>query len=45
MDILARFAHSEVARAPGVWGQRVPKAGEPEGLIRTWLRQPSPALP
>ena len=34
----------EVAKAMGVWGHSVSKAGELEGSIQTWLAQPGPAL-
>jgi pyruvate dehydrogenase (quinone) len=34
----------EVAKAMGLWGHRVEKAGDLEGSIKTWLAQPGPAL-
>src|SRR5260370_29778443 len=34
----------EVARAVGLWGHFVSKAGELEESIETWLAQPGPAL-
>src|SRR3954454_2365314 len=34
----------EVAKAMGLWGHRVAKAGELEDSIKTWLAQPGPAL-
>src|SRR3954471_3724809 len=34
----------EVAKAMGLWGRSVAKAGELEESIRTWLAQPGPAL-
>jgi pyruvate dehydrogenase (quinone) len=34
----------EVAKAMGIWGRRVAKAGELEGSIQAWLAQPGPAL-
>jgi len=34
----------EVAKAVGLWGHFVSKAGELEGSVRTWLAQPGPAL-
>jgi pyruvate dehydrogenase (quinone) len=34
----------EVARAVGLWGQQVSKAGELEDSVRTWLAQPGPAV-
>jgi len=35
---------SEVARAMGLWGHRVSKAGDLEDSVQTWLAQPGPAL-
>jgi len=35
---------SEVARAIGLWGHRVSKAGDLEESVQTWLAQPGPAL-
>src|SRR3954452_16548227 len=35
---------SEVARAMGLWGHRVSKAGDLEGSVQAWLAQPGPAL-
>jgi pyruvate dehydrogenase (quinone) len=34
----------EVAKAMGLWGHRVSKAGELEESVRAWLAQPGPAL-
>ena len=34
----------EVARAVGLWGRSVAKAGDLEDSIKTWLAQPGPAL-
>jgi pyruvate dehydrogenase (quinone) len=34
----------EVAKAVGLWGYMVSKAGELEDSVRTWLAQPGPAL-
>jgi pyruvate dehydrogenase (quinone) len=34
----------EVARAMGLWGHFVSKAGELEESVKTWLAQPGPAL-
>ena len=34
----------EVAKAVGLWGQSVAKAGDLEDSIKTWLAQPGPAL-
>jgi pyruvate dehydrogenase (quinone) len=34
----------EVAKAIGLWGQQVSKAGELEESVRTWLAQPGPAV-
>ena len=34
----------EVAKAMGLWGHQVSKAGELEESVRTWLAQPGPAL-
>ena len=34
----------EVAKAMGLWGQSVSKAGELEEAVRGWLAQPGPAL-
>src|SRR5437868_12825495 len=34
----------EVAKAMGLWGHSVSRAGELEESIRTWLAQPGPAL-
>jgi pyruvate dehydrogenase (quinone) len=34
----------EVAKAMGLWGQMVSKAGQLEESVRTWLAQPGPAL-
>jgi pyruvate dehydrogenase (quinone) len=34
----------EVAKAVGLWGHMVSKAGELEDSVRTWLAQPGPAL-
>ncbi len=34
----------EVAKAMGLWGRSVSKAGELEDSVRTWLAQPGPAL-
>ena len=34
----------EVAKAVGLWGKSVAKAGDLEELIKTWLAQPGPAL-
>jgi pyruvate dehydrogenase (quinone) len=34
----------EVAKAMGLWGRSVAKAGELEGSIQSWLAQPGPAL-
>src|SRR5258708_12160411 len=34
----------EVAKAMGLWGQSVAKAGDLEESIKTWLAQPGPAL-
>jgi pyruvate dehydrogenase (quinone) len=34
----------DVARAMGLWGHRVSKAGELEDAVRDWLAQPGPAL-
>ena len=34
----------EVAKAMGLWGKRVAKAGDLEESIKTWLAQPGPAL-
>ena len=34
----------EVAKAVGLWGRSVAKAGELEEAIKTWLAQPGPAL-
>jgi pyruvate dehydrogenase (quinone) len=33
-----------VARAMGIWGQQVSKAGDLEESVRTWLAQPGPAV-
>src|SRR5437762_8388287 len=35
---------SEVARAMGLWGHRVSKAGDLEDSVQAWLEQPGPAL-
>ena len=35
---------SEVARAMGLWGHRVSKAGDLEDSVQAWLAQPGPAL-
>ncbi|EJL50765.1 hypothetical protein PMI09_04893 [Rhizobium sp. CF122] len=35
---------AEVAKAVGLWGHMVSKAGEVEDAVRTWLSQPGPAL-
>jgi pyruvate dehydrogenase (quinone) len=35
---------SEVARALGLWGHSVSKAGELENAVQSWLAQPGPAL-
>ena len=34
----------EVAKAMGLWGRSVAKAGELEESIQSWLAQPGPAL-
>jgi pyruvate dehydrogenase (quinone) len=34
----------EVAKAMGLWGHSVSKAGELEASVQTWLAQPGPAL-
>ena len=34
----------EVAKAMGLWGHSVAKAGELEESVKTWLAQPGPAL-
>jgi pyruvate dehydrogenase (quinone) len=34
----------EVARAMGLWGQQVEKAGDLEDAVQTWLAQPGPAV-
>ena len=34
----------EVAKAVGLWGHMVSKAGELEESVQTWLAQPGPAL-
>jgi len=34
----------EVAKAVGLWGHSVAKAGDLDELIKTWLAQPGPAL-
>jgi pyruvate dehydrogenase (quinone) len=34
----------EVAKAMGLWGQSIAKAGDLEDSIKTWLAQPGPAL-
>ena len=34
----------EVAKAIGIWGRRVSKAGELEESVQAWLAQPGPAL-
>jgi pyruvate dehydrogenase (quinone) len=34
----------EVAKAVGLWGRMVSKAGELEDSVQTWLSQPGPAL-
>jgi len=34
----------EVAKAMGIWGHQVSKAGELEESVRTWLAQPGPAV-
>ena len=34
----------EVAKAVGLWGRKVSKAGDLEDSVRTWLAQPGPAL-
>jgi pyruvate dehydrogenase (quinone) len=34
----------EVAKAMGLWGRSVAKAGELEEAVQTWLAQPGPAL-
>jgi pyruvate dehydrogenase (quinone) len=34
----------DVARAMGLWGHMVSKAGELEDAVRDWLAQPGPAL-
>jgi pyruvate dehydrogenase (quinone) len=34
----------EVAKAMGIWGRMVTKAGDLEESIRTWLAQPGPAV-
>lgn len=34
----------DVARAMGLWGRSVAKAGELEGAIQNWLAEPGPAL-
>ena len=34
----------EVAKAVGLWGRRVAKAGDLEESVKTWLAQPGPAL-
>jgi pyruvate dehydrogenase (quinone) len=34
----------EVAKAVGIWGHMVSKAGELDDAVRTWLSQPGPAL-
>ena len=34
----------EVAKAVGLWGHMVSKAGELEDAVRDWLAQPGPAL-
>ncbi len=34
----------DVARAMGIWGQQVSKAGDLEDAVQTWLAQPGPAV-
>ena len=34
----------EVAKAMGLWGHRVSKAGDLEEAVQAWLAQPGPAL-
>jgi pyruvate dehydrogenase (quinone) len=34
----------EIAKAVGLWGHSVAKAGDLEELVKTWLAQPGPAL-
>jgi pyruvate dehydrogenase (quinone) len=34
----------EVARAMGLWGHMVSKAGELEDAVQAWLAQPGPAV-
>ena len=34
----------EVAKAMGLWGRKVARAGELEEAVRTWLAQPGPAV-
>jgi pyruvate dehydrogenase (quinone) len=34
----------EVAKAAGLWGRKVSKAGELEDAVQTWLAQPGPAV-
>ena len=34
----------EIAKAVGIWGQMVSKAGELEDSVQAWLSQPGPAL-
>jgi pyruvate dehydrogenase (quinone) len=34
----------EVAKAMGIWGHQVSKAGDLEESVRTWLAQPGPAV-
>jgi pyruvate dehydrogenase (quinone) len=34
----------EVAKAMGIWGHQVSKAGELEESVKTWLAQPGPAV-
>src|SRR3954453_5999390 len=34
----------EVAKAMGLWGRSVSKAGDLEDSVQTWLSQPGPAL-
>jgi pyruvate dehydrogenase (quinone) len=34
----------EVAKAMGLWGRKVSKAGELEDAVRAWLAQPGPAV-
>lgn len=35
---------AEVAKAMGIWGQKVSKAGQLEDAVRVWLSVPGPAL-